>query len=87
MKIIMLGAPGAGKGTHAKGIVDKYQIPTISTGDISGGEYSIIIDSREVSMVQARNALSKAIRDAIYGKMGILTILNDGKQLKIKTGL
>ena len=60
---------------------------TISTGDISGGEYSIIIDSREVSMVQARNALSKAIRDAIYGKMGILTILNDGKQLKIKTGL
>ena len=34
MKIIMLGAPGAGKGTHAKGIVAKYQIPTISTGDI-----------------------------------------------------
>lgn len=34
MKIIMLGAPGAGKGTHAKGIVEKYKIPTISTGDI-----------------------------------------------------
>ena len=34
MKIIMLGAPGAGKGTHAKGIVEKYHIPTISTGDI-----------------------------------------------------
>lgn len=34
MKIIMLGAPGAGKGTHAKGIVAKYKIPTISTGDI-----------------------------------------------------
>lgn len=34
MKIIMLGAPGAGKGTHAKGIVEKYQIPVISTGDI-----------------------------------------------------
>lgn len=34
MKIVMLGAPGAGKGTHAKGIVEKYQIPTISTGDI-----------------------------------------------------
>ena len=34
MKIVMLGAPGAGKGTHAKGIVQKYGIPTISTGDI-----------------------------------------------------
>ena len=34
MKLIMLGAPGAGKGTQAKKIADKYQIPHISTGDI-----------------------------------------------------
>ena len=34
MKIVMLGAPGAGKGTQAERIADKYQIPHISTGDI-----------------------------------------------------
>ena len=34
MKIVMLGAPGAGKGTQAKMIASKYQVPHISTGDI-----------------------------------------------------
>ncbi len=34
MKIIMLGAPGAGKGTQADKICPKYNIPHISTGDI-----------------------------------------------------
>lgn len=34
MKIVMLGAPGAGKGTQAKMIAAKYEIPHISTGDI-----------------------------------------------------
>jgi adenylate kinase len=34
MKLVLLGPPGSGKGTQAKFIVDKYNIPHISTGDI-----------------------------------------------------
>lgn len=34
MKIVLLGAPGAGKGTQAQSISNKYSIPHVSTGDI-----------------------------------------------------
>lgn len=34
MKLILLGAPGAGKGTQAEKIVEKYGIPAVSTGNI-----------------------------------------------------
>ena len=34
MRIVLVGAPGCGKGTQAKKLVDRYQIPQISTGDL-----------------------------------------------------
>lgn len=57
-----------------------------STNSEEVGQYSIKIGSDTFSAVQVRNAISKAVRDAVYGNTGLMTMLNDGKKLKNKTG-
>jgi adenylate kinase len=58
MRLVLLGAPGAGKGTQAKKLTEKYKIPQISTGDILrkavadgtplGKEAKVIMDKGEL---------------------------------------
>ena len=57
----------------------------ITMEDASFGMYYIKIDNFAVNAVCVRNALSKAVRDAIYGTSGIMTQLNGGKPMDIKT--
>lgn len=85
-------------GTYDSPVTGGYDDSSDSSGsdndtDTTGYEYQetkdycITIGSTTVSDVQVRNAISKAVKDAIYGNMGLLTTLNDGKKLKIKTGV
>lgn len=88
-----LGYSGAENGDPEEGYPEEGD-PEENGGDpeANGGstplkdEYSIKIGSQNYSAVQVRNAISKAVRDAIYGDMGLMTMLNDGKKLKVKTG-
>jgi adenylate kinase len=58
MNLILLGAPGVGKGTQAKLIMDKYNIPQISTGDILRAEVTKDSDlGKEVQAILANGDL------------------------------
>lgn len=53
MNLILLGAPGAGKGTQAKLIMEEYKIPQISTGDILRNE------------IQENSDLGRQVKDVL----------------------
>ncbi|HLR31197.1 MAG TPA: adenylate kinase [Fodinibius sp.] len=83
MRIIIFGPPGAGKGTQATLISEKYQIPHLSTGDIFrsaiknetklGKEVKSILDSGElVSDRKVVELVEEELQDETYGEGYIL---------------
>ena len=58
MRIVILGAPGSGKGTQAENIVKKYQIPHISTGELLRAEVAAGTDlGKQANVIMQTGAL------------------------------
>ena len=66
MKIILLGAPGAGKGTQAKYITETYGIPQISTGDMLR---AAVKEKSELGLKVCLLYTSPSPRDATLSRM------------------
>ena len=80
MKIIMLGAPGAGKGTQAKMIAEKYAIPHVSTGDIFRAN---IKNGTELGM-EAKKYMDKG--QLVPDELTVKILLDRGAQADCKNG-
>jgi adenylate kinase len=74
MRIILLGAPGAGKGTQAKVICDKFQIPQISTGDMLRSEIKSETELGETAKKIMETG--KLVNDEIIIKLALKRILS-----------
>lgn len=57
MRVVLLGAPGSGKGTQAKLMAEKYKIPQISTGDL----LRAAVAEESALGIQAKAAMGKSV--------------------------
>ena len=77
MRIVLIGAPGSGKGTQAKKLVAKYKIPQISTGDL----LRAAVAEQTPLGLQAKAAMDagQLVSDQIIQNQSLLTLLIPGK--------
>lgn len=70
MRLILLGPPGAGKGTQAKLLVDKYNIPQLSTGDMLRGAVAAQteVGKKAKAVMDAGKLVSDEIVNAIVSE-------------------
>lgn len=91
MNIVLLGPPGAGKGTQAKFIVDKYQIPHISTGDMlreaisSGNELGLKVKSiLEQGLLVSDDVMIELIKERLSREDTLNGFILDGFPRTVK---